>query len=76
MGTGAFIQRAFQRIPEAVGLLTGMVYRDADRAVFVLEGTVNGAGAALKWAEHEWGLKDIEAPGSTCPPGASAGWMP
>ncbi len=61
MGTGAFIQRAFQRLPEAAGLLTGMVYRDADRAVFVLEGTVNGAGAALKWAEQEWGLQDVEA---------------
>jgi len=47
-------------VPEADGLLTGMVYRDAGRAVFVLEGTVNGAGAALHWAEREWGLEDIE----------------
>jgi glycerol kinase len=60
MGTGAFIQRAFNQAPEADGLLTGMVYRDADRAVFVLEGTVNGAGAALQWAEGEWGLENIE----------------
>lgn len=60
MGTGAFIQRAFDQAPEADGLLTGMVYRDADRAVFVLEGTVNGAGAALQWAEREWGLENIE----------------
>jgi len=61
MGTGAFIQRVFHQEPEADGLLTGMVYRDADRAVFVLEGTVNGAGAALQWAEREWGLENIEA---------------
>ena len=61
MGTGAFIQRAFNQAPEADGLLTGMVYRDADRAVLVLEGTVNGAGAALQWAEQEWGLENIEA---------------
>jgi glycerol kinase len=60
MGTGAFIQRAFDQAPEADGLLTGMVYRDAGRAVFVLEGTVNGAGAALQWAEREWGLENIE----------------
>jgi glycerol kinase len=60
MGTGAFIQRAFNQAPEADGLLTGMVYRDADRAVLVLEGTVNGAGAALQWAEREWGLENIE----------------
>lgn len=62
MGTGAFIQRAFHRVPEdATGLLTGMVYRDADRALFVLEGTVNGAGAALQWAEREWGLENLIA---------------
>ena len=60
MGTGAFIQRAFDHAPEADGLL-GMVYRDADRTVLVLEGTVNGAGAALQWAEREWGLENIEA---------------
>jgi len=61
MGTGAFIQRAFNQAPEADGLLTGMVYRDTGRAVFVLEGTVNGAAAALRWAEGEWGLENIEA---------------
>ena len=60
MGTGAFIQRVFNQAPEADGLLTGMVYRDAQRAVLVLEGTVNGAGAALHWAEREWGLENIE----------------
>jgi glycerol kinase len=61
MGTGAFIQRAFDQTPEADGLLTGMVYRDANWTVFVLEGTVNGAGAALLWAEREWRLENIEA---------------
>ncbi|MBI3576187.1 MAG: hypothetical protein HY083_11145 [Gammaproteobacteria bacterium] len=61
MGTGAFIQRAFDQTPEAEGLLTGMVYRDTDRTVLVLEGTVNGAGAALQWAEREWGLENLEA---------------
>lgn len=60
MGTGAFMQRTFGSRPEAVGLLTGMVYRDTDLTVFVLEGTVNGAGAALQWAAQEWGLKDVE----------------
>ena len=61
MGTGAFIQRVFDQAPEAAGLLTGMVYRDADRAVLVLEGTVNGAGAALEWASREWGLGNLAA---------------
>ncbi len=60
MGTGAFIQRAFNRVPEAVGLLSAIVYQTADQAVFVLEGTVNGAGAALRWAEKEWGMEEVE----------------
>jgi glycerol kinase len=61
IGTGAFIQRALPRPPDTSGLLSGVVYRDADRAIYVLEGTVNGAGAALRWAEQEWGLEDVEA---------------
>ncbi len=61
IGTGAFIQRTFQQPPDTSSLLSSVVYRDADRALYVLEGTVNGAGAALRWAEQEWGLKDVEA---------------
>ncbi|MHB8667608.1 MAG: FGGY family carbohydrate kinase [Burkholderiales bacterium] len=60
LGTGAFIQRVFERRPEAAGLLAGLVYHDTDRSVYVLEGTVNGAGAALEWAGGEWGLENIE----------------
>ena len=61
IGTGAFIQHAFSQPSDAPGLLSSVVYRDTDRAVYVLEGTVNGAGAALRWAEQEWGLEDVEA---------------
>jgi glycerol kinase len=61
LGTGAFIQRVFDRRPEAPGLLAGLVYHDPGRSVYVLEGTVNGAGAALEWAGREWGLENIEA---------------
>ena len=62
IGTGAFMQRAFSQPADASGLLSSVVYRDADRALYVLEGTVNGAGAALRWAEQEWELlKDVEA---------------
>ncbi|MBI3546484.1 MAG: glycerol kinase [Gammaproteobacteria bacterium] len=60
IGTGAFIQRVFAQPAQAAGLLSGVVYRDAERSVYVLEGTVNGAGAALKWAEQAWGLQNIE----------------
>ncbi len=61
IGTGAFIQRVFEHQTLATGLLTGVVYQDAKHSVYVLEGTVNGAGAALKWAQHEWHLPNIEA---------------
>lgn len=60
IGTGAFIQRAFSQLPDAPGLLSSVVYRHAERTLYVLEGTVNGAGAALRWAEQEWELKDVE----------------
>ena len=60
IGTGAFIQRAFDQAPPADGLLSGLIYRDAERACYVLEGTVNGAGAALSWAQREWGFTDLE----------------
>jgi glycerol kinase len=61
IGTGAFIQRVFSQPCNAPGLLSSVAYRDADRALYVLEGTVNGAGAALRWAEQEWRLEDVEA---------------
>ena len=61
LGTGAFMQRVFPQPPDVAGLLTSVVYRDEGRSYYVLEGTVNGAGTALRWAEQEWGLDDIEA---------------
>jgi glycerol kinase len=61
MGTGAFIQRVIDQAPAANGLLTSLVYRDAERSVVVREGTVNGAAAALTWAEQKCGLKNIDA---------------
>ena len=61
MGTGAFVQRitgnAAQHLPQ---LLTGIVFQDAHDSTYVLEGTVNGAGAALQWIESELGLEDLE----------------
>ncbi|MHB8743137.1 MAG: FGGY family carbohydrate kinase [Sulfuricaulis sp.] len=60
LGTGAFLQRIFQRVPEAAGLLTGVAYQTADQVVFVLEASVNGAAAALRWAEKQFDLQDVE----------------
>lgn len=47
IGTGAFVQRpAAADVP---GLLHSLIWRSADETLYALEGTVNGAGAALAW---------------------------
>lgn len=61
MGTGVFVQRTSGHYPgHQPRLLTGIVLRDADEVVYVLEATVNGAGAALQWIGEDLGLGDIE----------------
>ncbi len=62
IGTGAFLQR-IQREPPARAwpLLASVVLQDGARLRFALEGTVNGAGSALRWLEREHGLADPEA---------------
>ena len=61
MGTGAFVQRTSGEYPgHQPRLLTGMVLRDGDEKIYVLEGTVNGAGAALQWIEEDLGLDNLE----------------
>ena len=60
MGTGAFVQRTAGHYPgQHARLLSGVVLRDSDESVYVLEGTVNGAGAALAWAEQELGIAEL-----------------
>jgi glycerol kinase len=62
IGTGAFLQRPVTGPPSPRdGLLAGIVYADALRADYVLEATVNGAGAALDWARDWLGIRDIES---------------
>ena len=47
LGTGAFLQHpAATDIP---GLLQSLIWRSADETRYAVEGTVNGAGAALRW---------------------------
>jgi len=49
MGTGAFLQRPVGSGPVAANnLLSSVVWQSPDETVFVLEGTVNGAGSALQ----------------------------
>jgi len=50
IGTGAFVQRVSADAPPAVdGMLQGIILSDGARRLYVSEGTVNGAGAALAW---------------------------
>ncbi len=60
IGTGAFVQRlcgpTAQRHPR---LLTSIAFGGPGADRYVLEGTVNGAGSALAWAEKELGLEDL-----------------
>ncbi|HUG98644.1 MAG TPA: FGGY family carbohydrate kinase [Gammaproteobacteria bacterium] len=57
IGTGAFVQRLVAGAPPDVpGLLHSVAWQDEDHSVGVLEGTVNGAGAALEWLASERGV--------------------
>jgi glycerol kinase len=57
IGTGAFVQRVFEgTAPHAPGLLASVAWQDKGRSLRVLEGTVNGAGAALDWLASERGV--------------------
>jgi glycerol kinase len=55
LGTGAFVLRPTAEPLHAPPLLTSLIRADDVRADFVLEGSVNGAGAALAWFEHHQG---------------------
>ena len=55
LGTGAFVLRPTPDALHAPPLLTSVIRADAEHTDFVLEGSVNGAGAALVWLEHHQG---------------------
>lgn len=55
LGTGAFVLRPTAQALHAAPLLTSVVRMDGSDADFVLEGSVNGAGAALDWLERHQG---------------------
>jgi glycerol kinase len=80
MGTGAFVQRPTTRMPGyAPRLLTGIVLQDESTVLYMLEGTVNGAGSALDWLGRELG-EELGAelagePGGTNLLAALPGWL-
>ena len=62
LGTGAFIQKPIQGAPpgDLQGLLASPVYQDNGGITYVLEGTVNGAGSALRQAVRQLKLPGLE----------------
>jgi len=56
LGTGAFALRPLRQPLRAAPLLTSVLDSDAEGVTFALEGTVNGAGAAVDWFAGRAGL--------------------
>jgi glycerol kinase len=56
IGTGAFILLPTGGQPiHHPSLLTSLANSSSENGTYLLEGTVNGAGAALQWAAEQWG---------------------
>lgn len=61
IGTGAFVLLPVGDAgSRPAGLLAGISQSDATSARYYIEGTVNGAGAALAWAEQRFALTGLE----------------
>jgi len=59
IGTGAFILAPCENIITQSPLLCGIACSNADSQTYLLEGTVNGAGAALSWAQKEYPIENL-----------------
>jgi glycerol kinase len=61
IGSGAFIlvptRTKMMRHP---ALLTSLANSSENRIDYIIEGTVNGAGAAIAWASNQWNLPDMD----------------
>lgn len=61
LGTGAFVQQIEGTAPtECAGLLNSVVWQDDGAIHYALEGTVNGAGAALTWFANNEHITEAE----------------
>ncbi|MFN0242451.1 MAG: FGGY family carbohydrate kinase [Planctomycetota bacterium] len=62
LGTGAFVQRPVDgAAPELARLLASVACSAEGRTTYVVEGTINGAGSALRWIEAELRLDAVES---------------
>jgi len=60
IGTGAFVSRpSGYAMLYARRLLTSVIYSSEQEARYVLEGTVNGAGAAIDWLQQRYPVGDL-----------------
>lgn len=60
LGTGAFVSRpSGYALLYARRLLTSVIYSDTQDSHYVLEGTVNGAGAAIDWLQQQAPVDDL-----------------
>jgi len=60
LGTGAFILMPVNVMAsQSTGLLQGVAKSDGESCLYLIEGTVNGAGAALTWAQQQWPVDDL-----------------
>jgi glycerol kinase len=61
IGTGAFVLLPVDDLAaRPAGLLAGISQSDKDAASYYIEGTVNGAAAALKWAAGKFSVSDLD----------------
>ncbi|MEN8129836.1 MAG: FGGY-family carbohydrate kinase, partial [Pseudomonadota bacterium] len=68
-GTGAFVMiDTGKRVVAHPRLLSGIIDSAINVCSYALEGTVNGAGSALQWAEQTWGLEISQPPRGQNPP--------
>ncbi|HFE37969.1 MAG TPA: hypothetical protein ENK06_06065 [Gammaproteobacteria bacterium] len=63
VGTGAFVQQYCDQLPALAEekMLASIVYADALRRAYVIEGTVNGAARALDGLAENNGFRDYQA---------------
>lgn len=60
IGSGAFILvHTSTKMMRHPALLTSLANSTEDRGDYIIEGTVNGAGAAIAWASSQWNLPDM-----------------
>ncbi|MGA9854064.1 MAG: FGGY family carbohydrate kinase [Gammaproteobacteria bacterium] len=59
IGTGAFLQRPHgDSVPQVPGMLGSVLWQQQARVLYVLEGTVNGAGSAFDWLRKRLGISE------------------